>query len=317
MQNSKKIFYISILSAAIVYFALANFYKTYRSEVDILIVPQNEKTALMSKQVLANAAKIPLTVSFFNKLVKENIDINNPVDGFSASEKKAYWNSKLNTKVIKNSGIVKFIASDKDFLQAESLAAAAASSGIITLSAYYNIREDAQMRIIDGPITTAGAQYKSFGIIFASLLIGIIIFAVFNWLIPFIQNRISIPDETFYAKSLSENAFAVKKDTKLEPEKEEIKEEVYSITKEIPKSEPIVPKTSEFFSSEKKASAPGNLPIADTSIMNMFGATKNGTGYKISENKPETGENQKKPAVYREATEEEVKERLNKLLGGM
>lgn len=318
MESRKiKILAVFILSTAVIYFALANFYKTYQSEMDVLIVPQNEKTAVMHQYVLENAARLPLTVSFFDKLTRDTINIENPVEGLTPTEKKAYWNSKLETKILKDSGIVKFRAFDKDLDQAENIATVSATSDVFALSAYYNIKEDVQMRIIDGPITKNVGAFISLKVIVLSLTFGAILSIIMFLAIPFIQSRISPPDEAFYTKALPKDTFASKKET-LESNLEYM-EEVYAVPakkEEIIKSEPLPEETPETLSYEKKATAPENLPIADASIMSMFGATKNGMGYKLPEKVSETGQKEEKPAVYREATTEEVKERLNRLLGG-
>lgn len=335
MGNRKaKIFSIAFLLSLAVYFILANFYKTYQSEVDILIVPQNKKTALMQKEVLGNAARIPLSVSFFDKLAKDNLELESAVQGLSASERRAHWNSKLQTEIQKDSGILRFKTLEKDLDQAESIALDAASADIIELSRYYNIKEDVQMRIIDGPITENSAAYGSFYVIFVSLTFGAISAILLYLVIPFIQNKLSLPDETSYVKALPDDAFVLKKDFQLEPEKQEMEEIFYSIPEKesAPKEKPqeiieTIPETKEIpaapiFKTEaesygKKSSAPENLPTAGDTIQSMFGATKNGMGYKMSVEKKATEQKEEKPAVYREATPEEVKERLNKLLGGM
>lgn len=285
--KSKTFWLTFVILSAIIYIALINLNRTYQSEIDILIIPKSEKAAINSEQIVENFKVIPESLAFFERMIKDDEGIvDDLVLELPSYKKKIYWNSKVKTERISNSGIVKISAFDDDHYIAENLSTQTVKNIIGSAGLYYNIKNDIDIRIIGEPITLYSNSQSKIILVLKSLVSGFIL-VFLSFLTPFYL---------FEKNTERHNRFLpIKENLKLEKTEK-----------------PVFEKEKDWFSlakSEiscniynKKASAPDNLPIAG-------GAEEN----KETEKFPE---NEEKNPITREATSEEVKERLNKLLSG-
>lgn len=284
ITKSKAFWLLAAFATVIIFLALTNFNRTYKSDVEILVIPKSEKAINSSKEIIANLRAIPKTLSFYNRMAADNSNvITDAIRELPDYKKKNYWNSKISTQKISRSGVIEISITDKDFSRAQTLSVQSAKILISSAGLYYNIKDDVDIRILDGPTIHYSDVYPVWAVALISLVAGLFL-AYISFFISF-------------------NLFSgrVKKD-RIQP--------LHKIGKEI-KFKPAYPKNSAeqpWISEEKsyadfakKASAPGNLPIQEQEEDSKI--------YFTEEKKKE------KPAT-REATEEEVKERLNRLLSG-
>ncbi len=294
--KSKLFWTLSIIAVAIIFTVFYNSNKTFVGETQILLLPKSDATSRNIEQIIANARVIPKSLSFYNAMLTENSDIEDGAAQLPDAQRKIYWDSKINIDRIGRSGILEISVFDKSPMQAQIISEQTAADIAVVLSRYYNIKTELDVRFTEGTIVsnTVPVNFWSEAVA-ASVVLGFILGAAIANIIFSLQRK----REVFYKEKI-ESIFRFRKTEeemvhKPEPKKEiKIEEPVKPAAKKVP---PI--------SSERKAAAPFNLPIGEGSEI------KTGTvSFAPGEGKQEKADH------TREATAEEVKERLNKLLKG-
>lgn len=324
LTQNKKIFLTSAIIVAIVFFL--SFWKNdraYSSEMDILFLPKNEAISKNLQSVIKNAQEISATLSFYNEIVK-NPDISDPVEELPDDKRKKYWDSKITVKHADGDNIIRLFVVSDDISQAEIINRQATATLISSMSHYYNIKTELDMRIVDGPIITRTSGKNIYILIIYSLISGILTGIVTSWvssLFPGPQKQrkkspftVGAEKETDYfspRKTLG-NIFPAE-EAPFEIRKKEEEKKISEKQKEVV--------ADKIVSGGSKASAPINLPVADDIAIQEMQAQLYGNGKKQeaqAEEKPikEDSDAQPETDIFREATPEEVKERLNKLLSG-
>ena len=245
-----KTFWIIFAAAALVFFvALINFNRVWESEAQVLIIPKSETAAENSEQMVENFKVLVASLSFYEKIAKDDEDLlDKTVSELPAGKKKIYWNSKIKTERLEKSGVIRIKTLDKSRFQSEALNNQAVKTLIAAAGFYYNIKTDIDIRVIESSVSKEIVSHSKIALFLESLA-GTFILTVISFLISF---------------SLFKNG----KKEKISPRVQEKKTWVAS-------------------------SVPENLPIKE----------------------PEKQLAVEEP-IIREATPEEVKERLNKLLSG-
>jgi len=290
--KAKKFYIFFIFATAFVFLALINLNRTYKSQVDILVIFKSEKSAQNANVILENLVLLPKTLSFYDQVVQDEEDAQNEtVSELPDYKRKSYWDEIVEIRRVGNSSVLEFIAKDNDSYTAEILSTQTVKTLLSVIGAYYDIKNDIDIRIIDGPVTKnsfSGSYPYTF---IASLLIGFgLAFAINYFLFLFEQNQSKERPKTNFAWSYRDtlkntparNASHSDAGGEAKTEKPTLIAEEYI---------PIF---------GKKAVAPDNLPIAED--IPVF-------------EQPKKEEIEKIPLIH-EATAEEVKERLNQLLSG-
>jgi len=328
MLTSKSFWIMAIIGLVVVFFVGFMVNSTYSSEVKILMIPKSEAVAKNIEQVISNAKEIPATLSFYGKLIQRNPNIEDTLANLPAAKKESAWQSKIWIQRINGSAILKISTFAKTPWQAEALSSAVAKNIAVELSGYYDIKNELETRIIDGPISQIKLLSQNIYWILISLLcafiIGAVSFLISTW--PKTEKIDQIPDS-----STLQN-FSTNPNTKTE-------EGSITITNRVNISTPV------FNEQNRKAAAPTNLPIAEgfmpeetlaetdyfsqsepflaqadsdfsepnfeEEIQNVYDREATHTEIKARFNKL-----QGKKSGSQEATPEEIKERLNKLLRG-
>jgi hypothetical protein len=270
---------LGIIITAAAFLFLIDYFKTYRSEISFLFIPRSELTAIQNEQIAYDLVEIPKRLSFYEKMLNDSNKIEDEFFGFPKDRRKKMWNEKLEAQRESASGIITLKITDNN--QSEEMAKQAARTLFDTMSLYYNIRTEVDFRIIDGPITSA--EIKSWPLaIFLSLVAGILI-TIFTYYLSNASEQLI----------LSLGGRRLSGITKSKEEKEEY------LRMMAPAIKPSVTQI-------KKAEAPNNLPVADAGSL---------LAADIMEEKKEINI---EPAeiMEQEPTEQELKDRLNKLLRG-
>lgn len=307
MERIKQLkLYVFLYAIAVlaVFVALINLNRTYKSQVDLMLISRNEATAKNMDKIVEDAKTIPLTLSFYNRIVDAGFkDLAEELPDY---KREAFWKEKIRTERVDGSSIIRITIFEKDQIAAEDLSQQAALSTANELGRYYNIKTELDSRIINGPIVSYGLKKNGFILILESFLGGLIfVFAVYliNHILGYFGTgaRIKkvVPAGLAYkiSEASREEAKPISFDKKPADDKK-------AAVKEMPSEKKAVS-----ISSGRKAAAPFNLPIADDSI---FQGVASEPVKKEEIKKQETAEN----PIIREATPEEVKERLNRLLRG-
>jgi len=304
-----------LLIASLAFLALVNFSREYVSEMKILVIPKSEQAVKNSNQIIDNAGEIVHTIGFFDDMLISNPEIEDRSEGLSSYRRKLYWENKIESERLAGSGVLKIQVCDKNSYQSEIMSYQSAVSLASYLGRLYNIRNEIDIRFIEGPMTRSAPKGSLPMIVFESIIIGLAINSIVYFLIIYAK-------ESDFDKTKKNNFSLRNINRQKEASKKKIgsisyfKNETAEIKKMIRKEakDSIPPKTNFSIDFEKKtvpagkkSAAPDNLPVADPGLI-----------FKTSEEETAKKEALEKPAdeIIREATPEEVKERLNKLLSG-
>lgn len=344
-----KVFWIFfLLVAGFVFVSSVNVNRTYQSKSRILFLPKNDAATRNIGQIVENARQIPLSLTFYNKILELNGDIEDGALELPDAKRKAFWNDKIETEQAGKSGVVEITIFDPNQLQAEIISRQTVAGILTVMGNYYDTDNALNMKVIDGPISSETSRVNYWGAILASLAGGILSGALISVLINLLAGAF---DRRILGGSNAGNGEGEMSKTsvfpkfsfpemvrKNFPEKAE-KEKVFDF--KVEDEAALVPSTGfSFFGMRgKKAAAPSNLPIAEDFDMKVAAPaaaiSENDLkdqmeSDKIREEKDEFvldmgGASSASPAGVpeasneadhkREATPEEVKMRLNKLLG--
>lgn len=322
-----KFFWIASAVAAAVIFAVAvSAHRTYRAETAVLFLPKSENATRNIDQIIANAGQIPLALSFYDKLLEKNPDIEDAAAELSKAGRKEFWNAKIETARIGKSGILRLGVSGADEAEAEMLGRKATSDLLVVMSNYYNVKTDLDIRIVDGPIVSRGTEMDKtlwlllssvFGV--AGVLAAVRLFAFLNRIDA--ERLARVPEEKqaepeVETPELPKVSFA---ETRMEKKEGAVeKKDIFDFNAEA-ESVLVQPKKKGIsVAEEKKAAAPSNLPVSEEEF--AFGIQPETAAPEEKKEEIKSLEEMIADAVAadttREATPEEVKARLNKLLKG-
>ncbi|MDP1884147.1 MAG: hypothetical protein Q8L10_02160 [Candidatus Moranbacteria bacterium] len=326
----KKIFWgISIALAAIIFIVAMNANKAYRAQIWLLFLPKTENAVRNIDQIIANAQEIPLALSFYDKLLQKNPYILDDVTAdLPAAERKELWNSRIETERIGKSGVIGLVAFGASQTEAESLDRLVVSDLLVVLSNYYNIKTDLDIRIIDGPISSEVIRMDGWLWALISLVAGAIIGFLLSVFFAILGEtglgKAGRPEpigsqemKKAVAAELPKVSFTETRAEKKEPAVEV--KDIFDFA--VEKEASLMRFRKEPVTAEKKAAAPSNLPVSEEEF------TFNISPEADLPVPPTAGSEETRPVeemiasasasdTAREATPEEVKERLNKLLKG-
>jgi capsular polysaccharide biosynthesis protein len=302
IQQIKFNIFLFTIAVLAVFVALINLNRTYKAETELLLIARNEATAKGMDKIIEDAMIIPKTLSFYDRIISEGIE--DPAQELPGYKREDYWKTKVRTEKIAGSNMIQITIFDKDQFSAEEISQQSALSEAQVLSQYYNIETELDTRIVNGPTVSYGLKTNGF-ILFLESLLGGIIFAVSVNIISYILELAGIGSKKGKAVSIV-SKYQMPQIMKVQEEKPIAFDKRPADFKKPQEKNISTEKTVAGVPAGKKAAAPDNLPIADESI------------FKIAAKKTEPAilEKESEGPVIREATPEEVKERLNKLLKG-
>jgi len=338
MQDIKQskifwIFFAAVLAISLIF--VFNSARDFQSEMDILLIPRNKVVALNADKIQNDTKKIIESLNFYDQILDSETLSTEFSLGRTASQRKGDWNRKIDVFKTKNSNVVSVFAYDSDQKQAEILSQKIARQISDTMSYYYNIRTELDIRIIDGPVSERKAGF--FNILFWILSLSIAGISGFGAFLFFNSFQWSSKREVLHFNEKEfpiENTLIQEEDYQF-PEKEELEipEEIV-LNQEEEETFPDMFPLEEFFPEEEKESvempeqkiqacpiktsaAPSNLPIAEDSDLKF--STPEKKEEKTSQEEImeilEKAKSLKESSIH-EATPEEVKARLNRLLKG-
>ncbi len=150
---------LAVILAATFFLLLLGNFKYYKSEISILFIPKNEIFAVHTPYVLENLIHFPQSLAFYEKILKNNKELPDQFAGQSKDGRKTMWNKMLSIKKDDGSSIIAISIVTKDKNQLQAFAEKTARTLIDTASFYYNIKTDADFRIIEEPDTISFLKY--------------------------------------------------------------------------------------------------------------------------------------------------------------
>lgn len=298
--KAKSFWIISILASGVIFVAFLNLDRIWKAQMEIMFIAKNETTSQNLDTILTNMKNIVKSQAFFERVASYDNDFKGVSVDLPDQKQAAYWNSKISVKIIPKSSILEIEVSDKNNFLAYDLSRTVSRELARNSSLFYNAKSELDIRFIEGPLTFSDTKHGEGYILIGSLLTGLI-FTFFSFLISesaaknFPQNNGKDGNLPFsgsfqnYQKNKL-NLFPIKKD-------------------ELPNDKPE--KTEIKSVKERKAVAPQNLPIAES----FPWETDDSNSPYLVKKEAISAPSKEKP-IIREATPEEVKERLNKLLSG-
>jgi capsular polysaccharide biosynthesis protein len=325
-QFSVQFFIACIVLTLAFFLVFISGFKTYTASITILVNTKSEVAAQQEKQIIDNVLEFPRLLSFYDRLLKYDPDVRDLAENKSQAQRKDFWNSMLSVKQVgQDSSLIKISITTSQKNDAQQLVQKTAETLFHFTGFYYDIKNDVDLRIVDGPISESNI-FGWWWMLPLSLVLGFLATIFLQKMIAksidnfvkkenFLKNKnffdfnLSAGEKTpesseaemeslkeLYMSEQAETAFPIqqKTDTAQFQEMKKLtkmtEQDKYPNFREVPKQ------------TEQKASAPDNLPIADASFL-----MQTSQEHTISE---------KAEIKKQEPTADELKERLNKLLRG-
>lgn len=245
-----------------------DFFRGYRAEVTLLVVPKAGGTADISSAP-ENLSELARTLSFYERVVAGTDLIDDAFEGYAPDKRKALWNDAVSVKHSGGSGILVVEARGDTPQIAARLARQTAQTLLAVAGFYYNVKTDIDMRIIDGPIV-AYVLVRPVIFVLTSLLSGVGVTSLFFVLLSAVPGwvggraRMELPGEKGAVSEKTSREFALGESIPwIDPRKFIPAKPVtlsFEHSPEIAK-ESVPSRLSQ--SAAPHAPAPANLPIAD------------------------------------------------------
>ena len=265
---------------------------------------------------LETVRQIPLPLSFYDKLLEKNNLLISRTANMNAVERENFWKKILSVERVGKSSLIRISITDANPMQAELLSKNTALDMAAVAAKYYDIRNDLEIRIFNGPVTGKKTVLDLTEIIIG-LCAGFVLGALAFLLFPFLKKtEIQLPRPTFVLPDFS-GQFGR---TKIEYSQKDEKTNVSLIAPEAKLEPKVMP--------GKKSAAPENLPVGSEfvveSLKHVAEKEKVSADEKIQEIMTHEATPEQVKARLQQlsgrkshtATPEEVKERLNRLLNG-
>jgi capsular polysaccharide biosynthesis protein len=149
-------------------------FRVYSSEMTFLVAPKSEKTAGAAEMTVNSVAGIPQTLSFYDELLARYPEITDPWKVYSSKKRQAFWSDHLTVDSKDESGLVTVRIKADSASDATMLANRVKDNFFQVIGRYYDIRNDIDLRKVDGPVTEA-ELYHPLGWIVLSLGFGFLL----------------------------------------------------------------------------------------------------------------------------------------------
>lgn len=311
---------------------LADSFRDYESEVSVLVIPKSEVAAVSLGEIVANMGHITRTDAFRSEFFDALSAKNGAFDHLSASARGEAMEKMVSVRAEKKGSVISIRAVADDADDARMIGRQAALTLLGSVGRYYNLKEDIDLRVMNGP--TASARVMSPVVfVLSSVVLGMTVAAAFflalfglPGAIAFFERRRRFPSGTLDAKvfepelpisSVIRDTVGADRETAAaviaEHDAADIPEQPIPVGAPVPT--PSV--------HGKRGSAPSNLPSlseAEERFLREFSFEGSLEQEDVAEMKtalatpvptPEV-----RPTADHEPTEEEYKRRLNELLKG-
>ncbi len=311
---------------------LADSFRSYESEVSVLVIPKSEVAAVSLGEIVVNIGHITRTDAFRSAFFDALSEKSGAFDDLSAAARGDAMERMVTVRAEKKGSVLSIRAVADDADDARVIARQAALTLLGSVGQYYNLKEDIDLRVMNGP--TASARVMSPGLfILSSAVSGIGVASIFFLtlfglpdVIAFFERKRRFSGNTLDAKVFEPEmpTSSVIRDT-IETDRETAaaviaERETPSVSdRPVPAEAPVSAPSAD----GKKGSAPSNLPSlseAEEQFLREFSfegslereeADEMKTVLAVPAPTPEV-----QPTADHEPTEEEYKRRLNELLKG-
>lgn len=159
-----------------------DFFRAYETEIQVLVIGKN---AVSSDEIAANLAEVAGTLTFYERLLVHAPELADPLAGLSPDERKEAWQSKVRARKVRETATLSLRARDASLAMSRQWSRESAETLLAVASFYYNIRSDADLRIIDGPLTKRVVE-RPLGYLLTSLASALALTTLFFLLLRFV-----------------------------------------------------------------------------------------------------------------------------------
>lgn len=345
VRFSARVFVVGIILSLTFFLLSIDSFKTYRSDVSILVSAKSQVALGQQDQLIRNIIEFPKLLSFYDRMLLLNPDVRDVTAGMAPDKRKSEWNKMISVaRTSDNASVLKISIVTTHEADSKQLAVKSARTLFDTVAFYYDIKSDVDLRIIDGPISKSQVSFWYVYLI-VSLFLGFAIAMLLDLIsfsgilglrksgellgksfFPEFTKKSSHPVEqeleslsNLYQQEQVEGPFVFESKTEVRQNPAETSDfdekfqEVKKITKEFePSKYPNFPEMP--IRLGQSENVPDNLPIADDTFFLQQNIQPEGE--MPEEILPKPQEEQTKETANHEPTEEELKKRLNSLLRG-
>lgn len=165
-------FLFFIVLFAVVFFTLYESFRVYRAEAELLVISKG--AAASSETVAMTIAHLPLTLSFYDRLLSDHKNITDPWEENISIERKTSWNRVIESSALPKTNVVRMAVSSPDSSQAGALLNASLETLYGFSGRLYDRNTEADVRLIDGvlvrPVLIYGWALFLISLFFAAIL---------------------------------------------------------------------------------------------------------------------------------------------------
>ena len=174
LRNMPQYFWVLLVIFTVTFGVLMlDHFRVYTSEVTLLVVHTNEKTSASAPQVVENIRELPQTLAFYNRLLAQFPEINDPWSDLQDDERKMLWLQKISVSKVNESGLITMKITADTALDAKLLAEKSTATLFQTVGLYYDIRNELSLRTIEPAVASVSIE-RPFGWFLASISAGFI-----------------------------------------------------------------------------------------------------------------------------------------------
>lgn len=147
-------FFLACLVLTIAFFLVfISSLKTYTASITIMVNAKSEVVAKQEKKIIGNIIELPQLLSFYERLLKDNSDVRDIAEDKDSAQRKKAWNDMLSVKKVgRDSSLIKISITTIQKNDAKQLVQKTTRTLFNTIGVYYNIKNDIDLRIVEGPI---------------------------------------------------------------------------------------------------------------------------------------------------------------------
>jgi hypothetical protein len=281
-------FILAAILSIVFYLIFSENFRVYTSQMTIMFIPKSETAAFNSSAIMENLVRFPKFLSFYDRLFSLNNNLKDQFSGLSQDSRKKMWNQAMNISKDDGSTMLKIEVTLKNREQSILFAKQTARTLFDTASFYYNIKTDADFRVVDGPVTVAITK-SWYWLVLLSIFLGLAVSFILNFIFSNFADSLANSKNIFIKKTPAQE---MQQFSEPETKSSKIPFETLGVT-------------------EKRYQAPPNLPIApETDQVYSEDLSQIPPAMDV-ETAPEL-----KPQEMPEPTDAELKKRLNQLLRG-
>ena len=173
--KSKAFWASTLVIIAVIFASLLNLNRTYKSRIDVMLIPKSQIAAEQLGSLVNNAKYLTKTLSFYDELVKYDPKNGAKTSELSDNQRENEWNSQINIKRLEEGSIIRIAITDNNRTLAEAISQKTALNLAKSLSLYYDIRTELDTRIIGSPITVYTWRYSILTMTVAAIILGLVI----------------------------------------------------------------------------------------------------------------------------------------------